>query len=190
MFGKTNVLILTTLIIFISASMQVFGFPWNYDMWKQKSIKPYEMPMSYPKGTVTTDGKTNPIEREKMEAITSNQLDSSKLDIKKGKELYMIHCAVCHGEKADGNGYSQHQAQEHPDDGADGGDGPVLAVQESPGAFLNGGGDFLHAFCPLGGGAHDAHRVGAVDQGQDATRADQQVQLRHAFVPSSWFACR
>ena len=64
MFVKTNVLILTTLIIFISASMQVFGFPWNYDMWKQKSIKPYEMPMSYPKGTVTTDGKTNPIERE------------------------------------------------------------------------------------------------------------------------------
>jgi len=89
LFGKTNVLILTTLIIFISASMQVFGLPWNYDMWKQKSIKPYEMPMSYPKGTVTIDGKTNPIEREKMEAITSNQLDSSKLDIKIGKELYM-----------------------------------------------------------------------------------------------------
>ena len=104
MFVKTNVLILTTLIIFISASMQVFGLPWNYDMWKQKSVKPYEMPMSYPKGTVTTDGKTNPAEREKIEAITSNQLDSSKLDIKEGKELYMTNCAVCHGVKADGNG--------------------------------------------------------------------------------------
>jgi mono/diheme cytochrome c family protein len=104
LFGKTNVLILTTLIIFISASVKVFGFPWNYDMWKQKSIKPYEMPMSYPKDTVTIDGKTDPAERQKVEAITSNQLDPSKLDVEVGKQLYMTHCSVCHGEKADGNG--------------------------------------------------------------------------------------
>ena len=73
-------------------------------MWKQKSIKPYEMPMSYPKGTVTTDGKTNPEKREKVEAITVNGLDTSKLDVKIGEQLYMTNCAVCHGEKADGNG--------------------------------------------------------------------------------------
>ncbi|HSG32350.1 MAG TPA: cytochrome c [Thermodesulfobacteriota bacterium] len=104
MFGRTKLLILTTLIIFISASISVIGLPWNYDMWKQKSIKPYEMPMSYPKGTVTIDGIVNPEKREKVEAITQNGLEASKLDVKIGEQLYMTNCSVCHGEKADGNG--------------------------------------------------------------------------------------
>ena len=73
-------------------------------MWKQKSIKPYEMPMSYPKGTVTIDGIVNPEKREKVEAITQNGLEASKLDVKIGEQLYMTNCSVCHGEKADGNG--------------------------------------------------------------------------------------
>lgn len=104
MFSRAKLLTILTLILFVSASVKVFGLPWNYDMWKQKSIKPYEMPMVYPKGTVTIDGKTNPGDRTVIEAITSNQLDASKLDVKVGEVLFMTNCAVCHGVNADGNG--------------------------------------------------------------------------------------
>lgn len=31
-------------------------------------------------------------------------LDSTSLDAEKGKELYNIYCAICHGEKGDGKG--------------------------------------------------------------------------------------
>ena len=31
-------------------------------------------------------------------------LDTTSLDVEKGKELYNIYCAICHGEKGDGKG--------------------------------------------------------------------------------------
>ncbi len=40
-----------------------------------------------------------------MAAITSNPFPATKTGIASGKELYNINCAICHGEKADGNGY-------------------------------------------------------------------------------------
>ncbi|MEY4927175.1 MAG: hypothetical protein RI894_1611 [Bacteroidota bacterium] len=40
-----------------------------------------------------------------MAAITSNPFPATKSGVAKGKDLYTINCAICHGEKADGNGY-------------------------------------------------------------------------------------
>lgn len=92
------------MLLSVALSVKVFGFPWNYDMWKQKSIKPYEMPFSYPDNTVTIHGQTDPEERSKVEILTSNKLGKEKLDITIGKELFSIHCAVCHGANGDGDG--------------------------------------------------------------------------------------
>jgi outer membrane protein OmpA-like peptidoglycan-associated protein len=40
-----------------------------------------------------------------MAAITSNPFPATKSGVAKGKDLYNINCAICHGEKGDGNGY-------------------------------------------------------------------------------------
>ena len=40
-----------------------------------------------------------------MAAITTNPFPATKSGVAKGKELYEINCAICHGEKGDGNGY-------------------------------------------------------------------------------------
>jgi mono/diheme cytochrome c family protein len=52
--------------------------------------------------------------------LIQNPLEPTKENLAKGKELYTIHCAVCHGEKGDGNG----QLVVLPD----GSDGPYTAV--------------------------------------------------------------
>ncbi|WP_395059525.1 c-type cytochrome [Flavobacterium sp.] len=36
--------------------------------------------------------------------VKNSPLDSSAIDFEKTKELFNIYCAICHGEKGDGNG--------------------------------------------------------------------------------------
>ena len=38
-------------------------------------------------------------------AIVKNPFAATKNAVEKGKELYNVNCAICHGEKGDGNGY-------------------------------------------------------------------------------------
>ena len=62
------------------------------------------------------------------------------------------------------------QAQQHPDHHANQGDGAVLTVKIGVGAFLNSGGDFLHA---LGSSTRRKHRtssIDAIEQRQNAAR--------------------
>jgi hypothetical protein len=47
-------------------------------------------------------------EDERLRAIkdiTKNPFPITKAGLEKGKELYLIYCGICHGEKADGAGY-------------------------------------------------------------------------------------
>ena len=41
-------------------------------------------------------------ERAKLELMSP--LDSTQIDVAKGKELFNIYCAICHGNKGDGQG--------------------------------------------------------------------------------------
>lgn len=58
-----------------------------------------------------------------MEEIIDNPYDITDKGLATGKELYNLYCAICHGDKADGNGYLVRD------------DGGVYPVQ--PANFLN-----------------------------------------------------
>ena len=42
---------------------------------------------------------------EASKLVMTSPLDSTKVDIEKTKELYVVYCAICHGEKGNGKGY-------------------------------------------------------------------------------------
>ena len=105
MFHKTVSVKILTIITLMLSTQLVYSFPWNYDMWEQPAIQPYEQPVIYPDKSVTRDGeKLEPGERTEIEEITTNPVPSTTESIKRGEELYDIYCAVCHGENARGNG--------------------------------------------------------------------------------------
>jgi outer membrane protein OmpA-like peptidoglycan-associated protein len=61
--------------------------------WNMNGHVPYYFP-------ATDEGREAAIA-----AITTNPFPATKSGVAKGKELYDINCAICHGETANGNGY-------------------------------------------------------------------------------------
>ena len=74
-------------------------------------------------------------------------------------------------------------AEDDQDDHADDGDGGVLPVQVGAGAFLDGGGDLLHAGGAGIGGEHLAAGDQAVDQRQQTADDDHDISKRHPVNP-------
>ena len=57
----------------------------------KRGFVPYEIPNT-PAGYLAS------------KSITISPLDSTNVDSEKGKELFDVYCAICHGEKGDGKG--------------------------------------------------------------------------------------
>ncbi len=70
-----------------------------------------------------------------MEEIRSNPYYITEKGLAKGKELYNIYCAICHGEKGDGSGYLVRDAD--PAKGDPGGKYPAAPVNFTLDDFVN-----------------------------------------------------
>ncbi len=97
------------LLIFVLSG--IFGasradaFPWNFDMWIQPSILPYEQPVPYPLWSVTTTGlRIAQPPREDFESMTQNPVPATEESLKNGEHLYNTYCFVCHGMEGKGDG--------------------------------------------------------------------------------------
>jgi len=79
-----------------------------------------------------------------MAEITSNPISLTDEGLARGKELYEVYCGICHGEKADGNGYLVRDA--NPAKGDAGGKYPAQPSILTADEYKNASeGRFYHA---------------------------------------------
>ena len=105
MFKRTLSILLFLFVSLSLGTIELYSFPWNYDMWEQPGLQPYELPLIYPKNSITTDGKSLIVEdREKIEQTSNSPIQASKSSLKKGEKLFNSYCTACHGENGKGNG--------------------------------------------------------------------------------------
>jgi mono/diheme cytochrome c family protein len=94
------------LISIILGTGRVFGWPWSFDMWKQPSIWPYEMPIAYPNGSVSENQNIEQMEmtRESFESITKDPVPPTEASLQNGEKLFQNNCSPCHGMGGKGDG--------------------------------------------------------------------------------------
>lgn len=75
-----------------------FAWPWSTDMMNQPSIKPQEgTPMSFPERSIPVQGiATKVANRDEAKPLT-NPIPVSPESLKKGRDMFRIYCAACHG---------------------------------------------------------------------------------------------
>ena len=81
-----------------------YGFPWNKDMHKQPSIRPGDLLLTPPEGTLPVQGGEMPMNRLEAGEKLKNPVNPTEESAANGKKLFNTYCALCHGEGAKGNG--------------------------------------------------------------------------------------
>jgi len=88
-------------ILIIAAAMVptvAFAWPWSTDMMNQPSIKPQEgNPALFPKRSVPVTGIPTKVKDRAEASDLKNPVAVTDASIKKGRDLYQIICAACHG---------------------------------------------------------------------------------------------
>jgi mono/diheme cytochrome c family protein len=80
------------------------SLPWTHDLDRQISIKPQEMPLLPPDGTVSTRGRVNDGERTAADGLTNPVAADDTTALRKGLLAYGTYCTPCHGARGAGDG--------------------------------------------------------------------------------------
>ena len=97
--------ILLTVLLSLMGTSKAGAFPWNFDMYIQPSILPYEEPIPYPQLSVSTTGlRIEPMPRADYENLTVNPEPATEKSLKNGEHLFNTYCIVCHGKEGKGDG--------------------------------------------------------------------------------------
>jgi mono/diheme cytochrome c family protein len=81
----------------------VMAWPWSTDMMNQPSIKPQELGpgqtqmVPFPKRSVPVQGLPTTVANREEAKPLMNPIKPTAASIKKGRTLFKIYCAACHG---------------------------------------------------------------------------------------------
>lgn len=90
-----RVAILLTVLLLPSV---VFAWPWSTDMMNQPSIKPQEGKMlPFPSRSIPAMGIPTKVKNREEAQNLQNPIPVSESSVKKGRWLFRIYCAACHG---------------------------------------------------------------------------------------------
>ncbi len=93
--------IATSLVV--SLASQAVALPWDFDMYRQQSLKPNEVARGPVKGTVPLGYTPFTLDVEKADGL-SNPREANLNSVWRGQRLYNSNCYTCHGKVGDGKG--------------------------------------------------------------------------------------
>jgi mono/diheme cytochrome c family protein len=74
------------------------AWPWSQDMMNQPSIKPQEGVMTpFPKRSIPVSGIPTKVANRDEAKDLLNPITATPVSLKKGRNLFRIYCAACHG---------------------------------------------------------------------------------------------
>lgn len=87
---------------FIASAMMMpavaLAWPWSTDMMNQPNIKPQEGRMlDFPAGVIPVGGIPTKVANREAAKGMSNPIEATPESIAKGRTLFKIYCAACHG---------------------------------------------------------------------------------------------
>jgi mono/diheme cytochrome c family protein len=82
------------------------GLRWSNDMFYTQRVTPGEMAFSMPPGSVERSGGElyYPKEAREAAATRKNPVSATPESLRRGAELFAIHCTPCHGSDGKGDG--------------------------------------------------------------------------------------
>lgn len=93
------------LLLFMVAPDLTMALPWSRDMFNQPSVKPQESyPLPVPTGIVSIQGAEKETDSRAKAVRIVNPVRPEAASIARGKTMYNIYCAVCHGKSGKGDG--------------------------------------------------------------------------------------
>ena len=94
-FEMRKILLLLTILLLPAT---VLAWPWSTDMMNQPSIKPQEGEMRpFPSRSIPVMGIPTKIANREEAQNLKNPIALSDASVKKGRRLFRIYCAACHG---------------------------------------------------------------------------------------------